>query len=164
MAEGHVICGFMPLLMNLQEYFFPLAESILFLFENGHLRELASWVHLRFLLAKISRVCVHCWCCPRSLPPESQELLPILLIQVLEQALGSPLSALLAIESVLILTLIGISSSWVEFLTLGVHIAVLRGKRGLIQRVVVRVSRAGTVSVIRKSGCVGLQPAGASRF
>ena len=128
---GHVIVV-LPLFVNLQEHFLPLAESVLLLLEDGDLGECASWVHLYLILAELLRVGFHVRCGPRCLPSEAQELLPVFLIQILKQALGGPLPAFEAI-GIIGLTAIRVSAHGLESLRLCAQITVFRrGKRGLV--------------------------------
>jgi hypothetical protein len=123
LGEGHVIVV-LTLFMNLQEHLLPLAETILFLLEDGNLGECTSRVHLYFILAELPRIGFHVWCGPRRLLSETQELLPVLLIQVLKQTLGGTLPTFEAIEVVLSLTAIGVSADGLEFLPLRIHLTV----------------------------------------
>jgi hypothetical protein len=162
-GKGHVIVV-LPLFMNLQEHFLPLAESVLLLLENGNLGECTSRVHLYFILAKLPRVGFHVWCGPRCLSSEAEELLPVLLIQILEQALGGSLPTFEAIEGVLILTAIRVSADGLEFLPLRIQIAVFsRGKRGLIKGIILSSSCARP-AILREGRCVRLKPPGSPRF
>ena len=123
LGEGHVIVV-LPLFMNLQEHLLPLAESILFLLEDGDLGECASRVRLYLILAELSRVGFQVWSGPGCLPSEAQELLPVLLIKVLKQTLGGTLPTFEAVESVLSLTAIGVCADHLEFLPLRIHLTV----------------------------------------
>jgi len=121
---GHVIV-ILPLFMNLQEHFLPLAESVLLLLKDGDLGECASRVQLYLILAELPRVGFHVWCGPRCLPSEAQELLPVFLIQILKQALGGPLPTFVAI-GIIGLTAIRVSAHGVEILPLCAQITVFR--------------------------------------
>lgn len=94
------------------------------LLKDGHLGESTSRVDLNFIVAELPRVGFHVWCGPRCLPPQAQELLSVLLIQILKQALCGSLPAFEAIEGVLILTLIRVSAYGLVFLTLWMQITV----------------------------------------
>ena len=121
---GHVIVV-LPLFVNLQEHFLPLAESVLLLLEDGDLGKCASRVKLYLILAELPRVGFHVWCGPRCLPSEAQELLPVFLIQILKQALGCPLPTFVAF-GIIGLTAIRVSAHGLEILALCAQITVFR--------------------------------------
>jgi hypothetical protein len=75
-------------------------------------------------LAELPRVGFHVWCGAWCLAFEAQELLAVLLIQILKQALGGTLPTFKAIEVGLILTAIRVSAYGLEFLPLWIQISV----------------------------------------